>query len=351
MPEPGTAGYLADMMGRAEHKQNNGGSQQPGIRLRDGELVLFEPAVEGLPRWTLRCLMGMPRGARERVLFGRSAASQAARRAVQKILRGPKQAHIKFAEGPAAGYSFKCFTSEKYFLMGADYEREMRETLQRLGRPGMVAYQVGAHCGYWAILLSRICGQHGKVFAFEASPANFERLVGNLRLNMTPNVTPVNRAVSDRRGTMRVAEIGSGRGIAAIDYDEGSVPDGAGLVRIESVQVDDFVIREEHLPPELLLVNAGGQGGGVLRGARETLRRAKPLVVCEIHDDKEQEEIEDEVAAHGYAMRAISSGRKYPRQILCEPRTGPRTTPAEHALLAPPAVLRRRFLQQSFQCV
>lgn len=350
MPGAGGTGYVTEMMPTAEHKQSNGRGERRGIRLRDGELVLFEPAVEGLPRWTLRCLMGMPRGARERVLFGRSAASQAAHRAVQKILKGPKQAHIQFAEGPAAGYSFKCYTSEKYFLMGADYEREVRETLQRRGRPGMVAYQVGAHCGYWAILLSRICGPHGKVFAFEASPANFERLVANLRFNMTPNVTPINRAVSDRSGTVHLGEVGSGRGISA-EWEDGSVPDGAALERIESVRVDDFVFREEHLPPGLLLVNAGGQAGGVLRGARETLRRIKPLVVCEIHGSKEQEEIEEEVAAQGYAMRAISNGRKYPRQVLCEPRSGPRITPSENALLAPPAVLRRRFLQQSFQCV
>lgn len=337
------------MMETVEQNETNAGRPRRGIRLRDGGLVLFEPAVEGLPRWTLRCLMGMPRGARERVLFGQSAASQAAHRAVQRILKGPKQAHIQFAEGPAAGYSFKCYTSEKYFLMGADYEKEMREMLERLGRPGMVAYQVGAHCGYWAILLSRICGQHGKVYAFEASPANFERLLDNLRLNFTPNVTPVNRAVSDRRGTLRLEEIGSGRSIAGDEYGGDSVPDGAALARIESVRIDDFVFREEHQPPTLLLLNAGGHGGRVLQGARETLRRARPMILCEIHCFKEQDEIDDEVSSYGYAMRIISNGRKYPKQALCEPKGGPRITAAEASFFAPPTMLRRRFLQQSFQ--
>lgn len=275
--------------------------------------------MEPLPRWTLRCLLGIPRVARERALFGRSPASHAARRAVQRILKGAKQAQIQFAEGPAAGYSFRCFTSEKYFLMGADYEREMREALQGLGRSGMVAYEVGAHCGYWAVLLSRICGQHGRVFAFEASAANFERLVGNLRLNLTPNVTPVNRAVSDLRSD-------------------------------ETVRLDDFVLAEEHTPPGLLLVNVGGEGGKVLRGARETLRQTEPLILCEIHSVKEQDEIEDEVATLGYAMRTISNAGKFPRRVLCEPRTAPKIAGNEAFMFAaPPAILRRRYLQHSFQ--
>ena len=339
------------MMQTAQKKQGKPNGQRHGIRFRDGGLVLFEPAMEPLPRWTLRCLLGIPRAARERVLFGRSAASHAARLAVQKILNGPKQAHIQFAEGPAAGYSLKCYTSEKYFLMGADYEREMREMLERLCRPGMVAYQVGAHCGYWAILLSRICGRHGRVFAFEASPANFERLVGNLRLNLTPNVTPVNREVSDLRGAV-LPEAENADGAGRNGSHEKGGREGGKQGRVERVRLDDFVFAEEHTPPGLLLMNVGGAGGKALRGARETLRQGTPLILCEIHDPKEQYEVEGEVSALGYAVRTISNARNYPRPVLCEARKQKKAGPAEDAVFAlPPAIVRRRYLQHSFQGV
>ena len=58
--------------------------------------------------------------------------------------------------------------------------------------PGQVAYDVGANIGYISILLARSVGENGRVFAFEALPANLERLHHNISLNgMSSRVTVV----------------------------------------------------------------------------------------------------------------------------------------------------------------
>jgi FkbM family methyltransferase len=50
-------------------------------------------------------------------------------------------------------------------------------------RPGDTVLDIGADIGYYTLLMGRLAGQHGKVFAFEGDPENFGILEKNVRLN------------------------------------------------------------------------------------------------------------------------------------------------------------------------
>src|SRR4029450_12928968 len=71
-------------------------------------------------------------------------------------------------------------------------------------RPEDVVSDVGAHFGFWAIRLSRVC-RH--VIAFEPSPANLVTLIQNV--GTIPNVTIINSAVGSAEGDMSFSEDGS----------------------------------------------------------------------------------------------------------------------------------------------
>lgn len=71
-------------------------------------------------------------------------------------------------------------------------------------RPGDTFVDVGAHLGYYALLAARLVGEHGQVIAIEASPKNFAALRANLARNRVGNVRPLNVAVTDRPGTVRL---------------------------------------------------------------------------------------------------------------------------------------------------
>ena len=71
---------------------------------------------------------------------------------------------------------------EKDYWLGT-YEPELQAAVGELVKPGDVAYDVGANIGYISILLARKVGESGKVYAFEALPANVDRLRRNLELN------------------------------------------------------------------------------------------------------------------------------------------------------------------------
>lgn len=65
-------------------------------------------------------------------------------------------------------------------------------------KKGDVVIDIGAHIGYYTVLFAKLVGPEGKVFAFEASPTNFEILKKNVAVNGYQNVVLNNKAVSDK---------------------------------------------------------------------------------------------------------------------------------------------------------
>ena len=62
---------------------------------------------------------------------------------------------------------------------------------------GMNVIDMGAHIGYFTVLLSRLVGCEGKVYSFEPSKENFELLERNLLANQCNNVISSQKAVSN----------------------------------------------------------------------------------------------------------------------------------------------------------
>ena len=93
--------------------------------------------------------------------------------------------------------------AEKDYWLGT-YEPELLSTLASLVEPGWVTYDLGANIGYISLLLARLAGLEGRVYSFEALPANLERLRLNLRLNaLEERVTVVPGAVGDSAQPVR----------------------------------------------------------------------------------------------------------------------------------------------------
>jgi len=65
---------------------------------------------------------------------------------------------------------------------------------------GYTVVDVGAHIGYYTLILSRLVEDRGNVFAFEPSIENYELLQENVDLNKCSNVSIEQMAVSDTTG-------------------------------------------------------------------------------------------------------------------------------------------------------
>jgi len=80
------------------------------------------------------------------------------------------------------------------------YEPEVTALLQRELRPGDLFIDVGAHVGFFTVLMAERVAPGGLVLAFEPDPSNAELLRTNVARNACTNVQIHQAAVSDRDG-------------------------------------------------------------------------------------------------------------------------------------------------------
>jgi len=131
---------------------------------------------------------------------------------------------------------------------------------------GDVVFDIGAYVGDTALWFSKAVGPQGKVFAFEPEPRNFEKLKANLERNKVTNVIPLQLALSENEGEMRVS---SGAGSSVITQ--------AGTGKSVKVTTIDNFVEANTLPRvDFIKMDVEGHELKVLTGARETIKTFKP---------------------------------------------------------------------------
>jgi|SRR5690348_10163279 len=251
----------------------------------------------------VRPLVRASRFLTDRFLFGFHPLALPAQKAIQHFLRGPREAIFRFGNGgPGEGMQFSCLTSHRYYFVRDDFERELMKPITTLVRPGSVAFDVGAHFGFWALMLSRLCGDSGKVFAFEPSPTNRARLQKNLAINSIKNVEVVPVALSDTIGTTTMSDAGSMSSI------------GCGALKIETTTLDEFC--RCHPVPDFMLVDVEGFAAQVFQGAILTYRQTFVPVICELHTRNEQAAFLQFMHGRAHDIRKLDKLFRLPNRTL-----------------------------------
>jgi FkbM family methyltransferase len=76
-------------------------------------------------------------------------------------------------------------------LCGAPYEPITIQWLANVLRPGMVVVDVGAHVGYFTMVMARGVGESGRVYSVEPASDNLRFLRSNIERNRAANVIVV----------------------------------------------------------------------------------------------------------------------------------------------------------------
>jgi FkbM family methyltransferase len=85
--------------------------------------------------------------------------------------------------------------------------REIAETeiVKRIVKPGMCILEIGANIGYYTILMGKLVGKNGKIYAYEPYPPSVDTLARNVKLNnLTDTVKVRNFAVSSENTTQKL---------------------------------------------------------------------------------------------------------------------------------------------------
>jgi FkbM family methyltransferase len=167
------------------------------------------------------------------------------------------------------------------------WDPHLKSIIENVGSQELVAIDVGSYFGFHAIHMARHFRQ---VYAFEPQTRIFQMLCANILLNEMKNITAFNNALYEYECFMRLSPaaaqkipvpfIGS-----TIDYDrienagaltfelaDKSSVDSIRALTIDSLNLDDV---------GLIKIDTQGNDLSVLKGARETISRCRPIIVFE----------------------------------------------------------------------
>ncbi len=164
-------------------------------------------------------------------------------------------------------------------------EPPVQEALRRLLAPGDVFYDIGANVGFFTLVGARLVGPSGRVVAFEPVPWCARAVGRNIELNGFEHAQIQQRAVGAADGSARLLVVGE----ASWSHLEstGRHADVRDEIDVEVVSLDSLVAAGAIAPPDVLKIDTEGAELQVIEGARETIARHRPAIVCELHDTNE----------------------------------------------------------------
>jgi len=157
------------------------------------------------------------------------------------------------------------------------HEGELWKSIMPLASPNSIIADVGANIGIYTVALANRVGAHGKVFAFEPDPDNFEILKNHVALNrISDRVELINAALGERDGS-----VGFMKGRGSESHVSPTVSEETSHVRCIRL---DSVFQGQRV--DLLKIDVEGYEEKVLAGGDSLLRdpiRSPKAIFIEVH--------------------------------------------------------------------
>lgn len=204
----------------------------------------------------------------------------------------------KFFNTPSSGANWRNF-SFRGVAMKVDIAKQMGNAiywrgahdwapifvLEKFLKKGDTFIDVGANQGEYSLWAARKVGSKGKVVAFEPMTQLFEQLTENIRLNKSfkNTISPVKLGLSDKKGEVTLyASEDSNEGTNTI-YNTDKFSIELGKIQLDTLdeQLDNLKINTVNF----LKIDVEGAELQVLKGAVNTLKNNRPILLLEINKD------------------------------------------------------------------
>lgn len=205
--------------------------------------------------------------------------------------------------GPAKGISFSIhFPEDKGIWTGA-YEIHFATQLAAAVKPDAVTYDIGSWHGFFAGVMA--ANGAGHVHVFEPLPENAERVRRLIVLNPKKTITLHACAVGERDAEMDLIVMPDTSMAKLQTSTFRPAETSAECVRVRVRSIDAMVAAQEIAPPGLIKIDVEGAEMMVLTGARDTLRRHRPIIFAEIHSSSLLSQCRSLLESEGYWVKPI----------------------------------------------
>lgn len=159
------------------------------------------------------------------------------------------------------------------------YEFRALQRIRRYIGPATVVLDAGANIGNHTIFFAKIC-RAKEVLAFEVMRETFSLLERNVQLNELENVRLFNAGLGARSGRATLSHFGQG------NIGGASIEPAGETGAYELIPIDSIGLRELHF----MKIDVEGSFLDVLEGARNTIRRFRPLIWLELRANRDERE-------------------------------------------------------------
>ena len=159
-----------------------------------------------------------------------------------------------------------------------EFEQMSTAVINRLVKPGAIVLDVGANIGYYTVMMSKLVGNKGKIFAFEPTKHFLETLRRNLAVHHVKNVEVLNFGLSnlDREMTIDIgpssATLHSPLGFDKVISNE----------TIRLFTLVDFVREHGITRIDFIKIDIDGHEPLFFDGAWPVLDLMSPIMICEV---------------------------------------------------------------------
>jgi FkbM family methyltransferase len=190
---------------------------------------------------------------------------------------------------------------------------EITETrlIKNLVKKGDVALDIGAHIGYYTLLLAKLVGKSGEVIGFEPDPDNFQLLKKNVMVNGYANTILESKAVSNAVGAVTLYRSALSSGKGKLHNSDNCEP-----IQVDAVTLDSYFAGYER-DIDFIKMDAEGAEACILQGADSVLRKNPnvkiitefyPTMITSCGDDPG--EFLHTLSAYGFSFYDIDEKKK-----------------------------------------
>jgi len=276
-----------------------------------------------------------------RALIGRPGNPSRAATFVHDLLnrRPPGASQVFTCRGVLEGYRMRTDWNRFRGFVYGTWEPEVVGALVATVKTGATAIDIGAHIGYYTLVLAKCVGPAGRIISFEPLPVNLALLRKNVQLNDLQQVQVEAQAVFSRNEelTITVPDDAPNSGEASVLPVE-----GAKQFRVPATTLDSFC-SGTGFKPNFLKMDVEGAEYDVLLGAKETIAQSRPKMLIELHHfdgNLAGHPVPELLASWNYEIQWIDRSRMT-SHILALPKTA---SSSNSAKAFPQRVLKERSL-------